>query len=465
MGAASDLGSHSAVFDRGFCRPPTDGASPTDHGGDTKPSLAPPAYDFPIPPQSPDELGRLGPYRALRLLGRGGMGQVFEAEDTRLQRPVALKVLHPAQAGDDHARERFLRECRAASAIHHENVVMVHDIGEEQGTPYLVMELLHGYSLEWWIQANPNPTLHDIICLGKQIVAGLAAAHSCNVIHRDVKPANVFLLQAQPDSQARGEGSKSSEPSSVEPHSSIGRVKLLDFGLARANDAVTTQVGVILGTPAYMSPEQARGAAVDARADLFSLGCILYRLCTGAAPFAGPDAMAVLTALAVERPKPIADSNPGVLPGLEHLIMRLLAKDPARRPASAVDVELALQRCEEELDQPPARRRRLPLSRWWIAAGLLAIAITPAMAWFGPTIIRFATDRGEIVVETDDPQLSMKVAKAGVVLEDASSGRRYNLSIGARDVRSGAYAPCVRATPPPAWNSIRPNSPSNAARP
>ncbi len=295
-----------------------------------------PAGGLLAPPVEPDEIGRLAHYRVLRELGRGGMGAVFLAEDALLTRRVALKVMLPAVAARDDARARFLREGRAVAALKHDHIVTVYGAGEENGVPYLAMELLAGQTLDDWLRPDRRATPAQVLAIGRQIAEGLAAAHAAGLVHRDVKPANVWL------------------------EAPTGRVKLLDFGLARpgGGDPGLTESGAILGTPAYMSPEQARGRPVDHRCDLFSLGCVLYRMATGRVPFQGDSAYAVIVAVASEEPAAPRAVNPDVPPALEALIQSLLAKEPGDRPASAAEVAAALDRVAAELParaDPPAR--------------------------------------------------------------------------------------------------------------
>jgi serine/threonine protein kinase len=297
--------------------------------------------------QRADELGRLGPYRVLRVLGEGGMGVVFLAEDERLRRTVALKVLHPRLAQKPDARIRFLREARAMASITHEHIVPVYHVEEAGATPFLAMPLLEGHSLNIWLKRHPRPALATILRWGREIASGLAAAHERGLIHRDVKPSNLWV-------------EKSGE-----------HLKILDFGLAyfHRDDVHLTASGVIVGTPAYMAPEQARGVTPDPRADLFSLGCVLYELCTGVPPFRGDSVMAVLSALANDEPAPVRSLNPALPVGVEVLVRRLLAKQPAQRPASAREVAETLTRLEDAPTVAP-RPRRL---RWLVAAASLAV--------------------------------------------------------------------------------------------
>ena len=301
-------------------------ARPTDSDADDVRSLL-------APPRQPDEMGRLGDYRVLKVLGSGGMSVVFLAEDIRLRRHVALKAMKPALAASAKARRRFLREAQLTASITHDHIVAVHQVGEEKGTPFLAMPLLQGESLDARLKREGRLPLAEVLRIGRETAEGLAAAHEHGLIHRDIKPANLWL-------EAR-----LGEPGGSSPRF---RVKVLDFGLARGGDgdAPLTQSGVVVGTPAYMAPEQARGERVDARGDLFSLGCMLYKLCTGATPFAAADAMAMLLALATETPKPVREVNPDVPAELSELVMRLLAKNLAERPQTAGEVIQAIQALE-----------------------------------------------------------------------------------------------------------------------
>jgi serine/threonine protein kinase/Leucine-rich repeat (LRR) protein len=392
--------------------------------------------DFLAPGGAPDELGRVGPYRILRQLGAGGMGIVFQAEDVQLKRQVALKMLHPDAAAKRGARERFLREARAAAALEHEHIVTIFQVGEERGTPYLAMQLLRGLSLEDRLRraegACPPVLLSvpQVLRLGRQIARGLGAAHAQGLIHRDIKPANLWL---EPE---RG-----------------GHVKILDFGLARAvgDEAHLTQSGASVGTPAYMAPEQARGEGVDHRCDLFSLGVVLYRMCTGRLPFTGTSTMAVLTSLATDTPRPVRDLNPAVPPELADLVMQLLSKDPAKRPASANDVAERLQALERFLTipvapvdeaarfvpPPPTKRAASSTAhrRWLpVMAAALLLALLPLAYFFGGQVIRIATNRGELVIEVDDPRLEVTVKEQGAVIQDRAGQREITLAAGEHEV-------------------------------
>jgi urea transport system substrate-binding protein len=315
--------------------------------GEMQSDFLPSLTGFLSAPLLEGELGRLAHYRILQVLGTGGMGAVFQAEDTQLHRLVALKVILPEFARNPVARERFLSEARAAAAVKNDHVVTIYQIGQDRDVLYLAMELLQGESVEAVLGRGELVSWREAVRIARETATGLAAAHESGLIHRDIKPANIFL----------------EAPS--------GRVKVLDFGLARAagSHKGLTQTGRIVGTPEFMSPEQARGDELDARSDLFSLGAVLYSLCTLEKPFQGESVMAVLTALAVREPRPIADLNPDVPPALADLVARMLDKERDNRPASALEVKEALQAIEAGAASPEASDSRsitqvaLPRSR------------------------------------------------------------------------------------------------------
>lgn len=330
------------------------------------------------PPQGSDEIGRLPGYRILKVLGKGGMGVVCLGVDEKLNRRVAIKLILPGMAADPRATAMFLREARALAAAPHDNVVTVFQVGQDGETPFLVMEFLEGETVAHWMKNNPSRCLGDVLRIAREAIAGLAYAHSKGVIHRDFKPANLW----------RTAGS--------------GRVKLLDFGLARQpeNEPLTAP-GQVMGTAAYMAPEQAKGAAVDARADLFSFGVVLHELCSGVSPFARPHYINSLVAVSEYHPDPLDRTHPWLPADLVALATGLLAKDPAARVQTAAAVAARLRRIEEgaakagllnervgeadehapiDLDSvaepaAPAVRRKSPRRRAWavgLAFGLLA---------------------------------------------------------------------------------------------
>lgn len=292
------------------------------------------------PAQQSDEIGRLGSYRVLRVLSTaGGMGIVYEGEDPQLKRRVALKAMRPALANSSYSRQRFQREAQRMASLTHDHILAVHHVGEEGAVPFLAMPLLKGESLEDRLQREGKLPVVEVFRIGREAALGLAAAHEKGVIHRDIKPANLWL----------------EAPS--------GRVKILDFGLARQVelDPVLTGARVLVGTPSYMAPEQAEGE-VEARADLFSLGCVLYRMVTGQLPFPGTTAVAALRAVATLNPTPAQQINRETPEALSQLIERLLSKDRAGRPASADAIVQELQKIERTIAVPKSANEAEPLT-------------------------------------------------------------------------------------------------------
>jgi hypothetical protein len=282
----------------------------------------------------------VGGMTVIREIGRGGMGWVLEVEDPKLRRRVAVKLMLPGMAADPVCRARFLREARAQAAVEHENVAIIHAVHDEADPPYILMPLLKGRSLSERLTAAGGPLpVADVMRIGSQMASGLAAAHASGLIHRDVKPSNVWL-----------EGEK-------------GRVKLLDFGLARstsgADTAGLTRPGDMIGTPAYMAPEQAHGQPIDHRADLFSLGCVMYEMATGRRPFTGDSLGAVIISLISVTPPPARSVNPALPSALSHLIHQLLEKSPDRRtPDTAAGVVARLKQIATELAVKSAAGRQ-----------------------------------------------------------------------------------------------------------
>lgn len=267
------------------------------------------------PPQSADELGRLGQYRVLGLLGRGGMGLVFRAEDVLLGRHVAVKVLRPELSADAAFRRRFLREARTAAGLDHDHIVPVYHVGQEGDTPFLVMPLLKGETLAARAARERRLALAEVLRIGREAAEGLAYAHGEGVVHRDIKPANLWLAEG------------------------TGRVRLLDFGLAHGGLGGSSVPGLatrVLGTPVYMAPEQARGEPVDGRTDLFSLGVVLYRLSVGRLPFTeSDDTVATLQSVAQDEPPPPVTVCGDIPAALSDLVMHMLGKHADSRPTSA----------------------------------------------------------------------------------------------------------------------------------
>jgi urea transport system substrate-binding protein len=287
-------------------------------------------------PSSADELGRLGDYRIVRIIGSGGMGIVFEAEDVALGRRVALKVLRP-ELTDDEFRQRFLREAQTAASLPHDHIVTIYQVGEDNGVPYMAMEFLRGQSVEARLRRDNWLPLADALDIARQAAEGLAVAHDKGLIHRDIKPDNLWL-----ESGLSGP---------------IGRVKLLDFGLARPvhGPSELTAPGQIVGTPGYMAPEVVYGLPVDFKADLYSLGCVLYRMLTGKTPYAdeSADTEGMLRA-AVEKDLLAGNAVPSGLPtAVVDLLKHLLARDPASRPVDARAVITRLRDLQRGLHEAP----------------------------------------------------------------------------------------------------------------
>ncbi|MCE9564711.1 MAG: transporter substrate-binding protein [Planctomycetes bacterium] len=315
------------------------------------------SYSFLSPALAPNELGRLGDYRVLRLLGTGGMGIVFEAEELALARRVALKVLLPELTKDPENRERFLREARAAAAVASDHVVTIYNVASGD-LPYLVMQFLEGETVQSRIDRRPALTLREALEITRQTALGLAAAHEKGLVHRDIKPANLWLEPVQ--NVERGTQSEASEETAKQDLPF--RVKILDFGLARlvSGDNNLTSTGLVMGTPNYMSPEQASGLVVDGRSDLFSLGCVFYAMLTGNLPFPGHTAMGVMMALATKTPDRVDKSNPAIPKAVADLVAKLLRKKPDRRPASAREVAKNLQELLASLDENIPLRKCSP---------------------------------------------------------------------------------------------------------
>jgi serine/threonine protein kinase/formylglycine-generating enzyme required for sulfatase activity len=332
------------------------------------------ALAFLAPPREPGHLGRLKHYEVLELVGQGGFGLVFKAFDEKLQRVVAIKVLAPELAASATARKRFVREAQAAAAVRNEHVIAIYEVADEHQPPFLVMEYIAGISLQDRLDREGPLPPREVLRIGMQAAEGLAAAHKQGLVHRDIKPANVLL------------------------ENGVQRVKITDFGLARAvDDASLSQSGVIAGTPMYMSPEQAQGEALDHRSDLFSLGSVLYALCTGRPPFRASGTMAVLKRVCEESARPIRESNPEVPEWLCAVIERLQAKKAGDRFGSARELADLLQRYLAHLQHPggelpppsyvgPERAPSLPhrkRGRRALAAAalLLVLAVATGLAW------------------------------------------------------------------------------------
>jgi eukaryotic-like serine/threonine-protein kinase len=364
-----------------------------------------------------------GPYRVIEKIGAGGMGDVYRALDTRLEREVALKLISdsflfsespaspsPVGVGTPHSRvhlshERFLREARAAATLNHPNICGIHDVGEQEGQPYLVMELLRGETLKQYL-THHRLSPSEVITLGQQAASALAAAHARGIVHRDIKPANLFVVESGRDRK---------------------QLKILDFGLAKKqgvesspdsryfdpqnNTATGTAAGLIdlttpgstVGTAAYMSPEQAKGDPLDSRTDLFSLGSVLYEMATGQAPFGGRSTAEVFAALLMKDPPPVSSLNPAMPSGLDSIIAKLLSKDRNQRYHSAEELLADLEAHSASASSLPGGIRpvtassapaasvppplpqadqRRPRSRMIVISALLLVALAGGVSLF-----------------------------------------------------------------------------------
>lgn len=325
------------------------------------------------PSENPQRLGRLDGYEITGVIGAGAMGVVLKAIDPALDRIVALKVMAQHLASHATARKRFEREAKAAAAVLHPNVIPIYAVSSGGAMPYLVMAYIRGGSLQKRIDRDGALNTGEILRIGSQIAAGLAAAHDQGLVHRDIKPENIML----------GEG--------------VERVTLTDFGLARSvDDASVTQHGTIAGTPQYMSPEQARGESVEQASDLFSLGSVLYTLCTGRAPFRADSSHSVMRKIIDEEPVPIRDLNPEIPEWLCDIVAKLMAKDKAARFTSAKNVHALLESCLSHVQQPTVIKlpelvrelsRSKSTSRFPIILGVSAMAVFATFVfWFSGSL-------------------------------------------------------------------------------
>ena len=311
-------------------------------GDESGAECEPVSLDFLASPSHPEMLGRIGRYDVERMIGSGGMGIVLKGFDTELHRVVAIKVLKPHLAHIGAARHRFAREAQSAAAVVHEHVIPIYDVQSDSEMPFLVMQFVPGQSLQSRVDERGPLDAKEVLRIARQIAAGLTAAHAQGLVHRDVKPANILMEE------------------------SVERILISDFGLARTvDDATLTRTGIVAGTPHYMSPEQASGQAVDHRSDLFSMGSVLYFMCTGRPPFRAEHALAVLHRICHDTHRPVEEVNPDVPAELAEVIDRLLAKLPADRYRNAHDVGLRIEAILVQLQQGK-RSYRLGWHRRWI---------------------------------------------------------------------------------------------------
>jgi Tol biopolymer transport system component/predicted Ser/Thr protein kinase len=349
-----------------------------------------------------------GHYRIVGPLGKGGMGEVFVAEDARLHRRVALKALPPLLAADPAARERFEREARAVAALNHPNIVTLHSVEEHDGRLFLTMELVDGKPLGEAIPRGGMP-LDALLRIGIEVADAMAAAQDQGITHRDLKPGNIMVTPA-------------------------GRAKVLDFGLAKLKDAGNvpasddlthmaptgelTGEGRIVGTVAYMSPEQAEGKPVDPRSDIFSLGVILHEMATGDRPFKGDTNVSIISAIMKDTPQAVTDSNPNLPADLARIIRRCLAKEPGRRYQTAADLRTELEDLKQVTSSgtvtlpKPVPRRRIPMAAIVAGATVVAALAAGAFLWSrgyftaAPTAATFTIDRLSRLTATGSASLA-----------------------------------------------------------
>jgi Tol biopolymer transport system component len=326
---------------------------------------------------------KLGPYEIQSPLGAGGMGEVYRARDTRLERTVAVKILPSHLSSNPDAKQRFEREARAISSLNHPNICTLYDVGHQDGVDFLVMEFLEGETLADRLLKGPLPPEQALKC-GVEICEGLEKAHHSGVVHRDLKPGNIMLTKTG--------------------------AKLMDFGLAKAapgakpasasltatldnagrSQPLTAQ-GMVVGTFQYMSPEQVEGKEADARADIFALGAVLYEIATGKKAFAGNSHASIVAAILASEPQPISTVQPMSPPALDRVVKSCLAKDPDDRWQTVHDVKLQLKHIAEggsqagEAGRDPAGRRRRERASWLLAAAFLLVMMAGGAAWWGTT--------------------------------------------------------------------------------
>jgi serine/threonine protein kinase len=390
------------------------------------------------PPSHPEMLGRLGRYEMERMIGSGGMGIVFKAFDTELNRVVAIKLLAPYLAARSSARKRFAREARAAAGVRDDHVVPIFNVESEHEPPFLVMQYVAGGSLQEKLDRDGPLEVAEVLRIGLQTAKGLAAAHAQGLIHRDVKPSNILLDEG------------------------VERALLTDFGLARAeDDACLTRSGFHPGTPHYMSPEQVRGDAIDGRSDLFSLGCVLYTLCTGRSPFRADTSYAVMRRITDEIPRPIRELNADIPQWLESIVMKLLSKTRDDRFSSADKVAELLEDCLAHVQEPTTRP--LPASvaelvkdsfsadtgskPTGLSGGFrfppirkLITAAAFAFIAFAGTIIYLETGKGTLRIESQADDVPIRIVRGNEVVEEltvSQSGQSVRIAAGTYEVEIG----------------------------
>ncbi len=362
-------------------------------------------------------LEKIGRFRILEELGRGGMAVVYKAHDPNIDRPLAIKVLLEERCANKEYRSRFLAEARAVGLLSHPNIVTIYDIGEVDDRPYIVMELLEGEPLDSYMKSTPDRSLRDDLAIGIQLAKALHYAHGRGIVHRDIKPSNIIC--------AKGSNT----------------VKITDFGIAHVEDPERTrltQAGEFIGTPEYMSPEQALGRRVDARSDLYSVGIVLYQLVTGRKPFEGGTIATLLLKITTTEPAPVDQLVPAVPRPVKLIIERLLKKDPEKRFQSGQDLAEALvdARDEARLADQEAKPRGLSLRVKWTFIMTLIVSITLIIGatWLHKrqyaNIIQQATEYGSSMVRFISAESAEKVYNEDwifleIFIQDAMIGQQF----------------------------------------
>ena len=370
-------------------------------------------------PRETGDLGAVAHFRLVELIGAGSTGVVYRGIDTKLDRDVVIKILRSSLG--EAARQRFVTEAKTTAAIEHANVVTIYEVGSDGPLSYIAMQWIPGKTLEQCLAQCESLPLERTKKLAIEIASGLAAAHQQGLIHRDIKPANIWIPEND------------------------GPAKILDFGLVRVNDEdpQLTCTGMIAGTPCFMSPEQSRGDTLDARSDLFSLGCLIYQCLTGQLPFRGDNALATLRSIQQVHPTHPRELDPTIDSDMSDLTMCLLAKSPARRPESAQILVASLQtdssHCPFELvSESHSKQSTDPLRRtrggFWklVAALLIGIGVTSFGFAYGQQIIRIATNQGEIEIETTVDDVKIEVSRAGELVKviDLTTENKIEISAG-----------------------------------